>query len=70
MKYGKSQFKHQTDPVASQELSLLLPSAPKKRHSPPPPSTFLAEHGNDLRQGSKAGCGAVSLLEKISRATY
>lgn len=47
MKSGKSQFKHQTSQVASQEQSLLLPLAPSEGHSLPPPPVWLSECGDD-----------------------
>lgn len=47
MKGGKSQFKHQTNQVTSQKLSLLSPLAPNKGHSLPPPPVWLSECGND-----------------------
>ena len=61
MKCGKSQFKTQTNQAASQGLGLLSPLAPKKGHSLSPPPALAAECGNDLTEGSKAGCGAVLL---------
>lgn len=66
MKSGKFQFKHQTNQVASQKLSLLSPLAPNKGHSLPPPPVCLSERGNEQsRLWSKQ-----TYDENISRPAY